>query len=55
MLNNVADTNVLTSPQGDANRHELKEADKEKKEVNPIQSTLMEYQNCHHHRDISKS
>lgn len=53
MLSNVSETNVLTSPQGDVNRHELKETEKEKKDTNPIQNTLMEYQNCHHHRDIS--
>lgn len=55
MLNNVNDNNVLTSPQGDANRHEIKDVDKEKKETNPIQNNLMEYQNCHHHKDISKN
>ncbi|XP_071052506.1 mediator of RNA polymerase II transcription subunit 12 isoform X3 [Onthophagus taurus] len=55
MLNNVAESNLITSPQGDATKPEQKDADKDKKEnviVNPIQSTLMEYQNCPHHKDI---
>nr|CAH7731850.1 unnamed protein product [Callosobruchus chinensis] len=54
MLNNVTDNNLMTSPASDT-KSEQKEGDKEKKEnipPNPIQNTLMEYQNCPHHRDI---
>ncbi|CAH1994694.1 unnamed protein product [Acanthoscelides obtectus] len=54
MLNNVADNNLMTSPASDT-KSEQKDGDKEKKEnipPNPIQTSLMEYQNCPHHRDI---
>ncbi|KAJ8982058.1 hypothetical protein NQ317_001467 [Molorchus minor] len=54
MLNNVAETNLITSPTSET-KTEPKEGEKEKKDnmpPNPIQSTLMEYQNCPHHRDI---
>lgn len=55
MLNNVAESNLVTSPQGDVNKVEPKDGEKEKKEtvpLNPLQSTLVEYQNCPHHRDL---
>ncbi|XP_008193999.1 mediator of RNA polymerase II transcription subunit 12 isoform X1 [Tribolium castaneum] len=54
MLNNVAENNLITSPQSET-KTEQKDNEKEKKDVpvtNPMQSTLMEYQNCPHHRDI---
>lgn len=57
MLNNVAETNLITSPQSET-KTEQKDGEKEKKEVptaNPMQSTLIEYQNCPHHRDIGKN
>lgn len=57
MLNNVAENNLITSPQSEIVKTEPKEVDKDKKEVvpvNPAQSTLVEYQNCPHHRDIGK-
>lgn len=57
MLNNVAESNLVTSPHNDMSKTETKEGEKEKKDVlapNPVQTTLMEYQNCPHHRDISK-
>lgn len=58
MLNNVAESNLITSPQSETVKVEVKENDKEKKEVpstaNPMQNTLIEYQNCPHHRDLSK-
>lgn len=56
MLNNVAENNLITSPHSET-KPEPKENEKDKKELlpnqNPIQSTLLEYQNCPHHRDIS--
>ena len=55
MLNNVAETNLITSPQSETTKTETKENEKEKKEIpacNPMQSTLLEYQNCPHPRDI---
>lgn len=57
MLSNVAETNILTSPASET-KTETKEGDKEKKEnvpPNPIQSTMIEYQNCPHHRDIGEA
>lgn len=54
MLTNVAETNVMTSPTSES-KTEQKETEKEKKETttnNPLQSTMAEYQNCPHHRDI---
>lgn len=54
MLNSVAETH-LTSPQSDVQKSEQKDVDKEKKDTtnsNPVQNTLLEYQNCPHHRDI---
>lgn len=56
MLNNVAESNLVTSPHGDV-KIEAKEGEKDKKEIvnsTPVQSTLLEYQNCPHHRDIGK-
>lgn len=56
MLNNVAETNLITSPNSEI-KIDPKDGDKEKKEnvpPNPMQSTLIEYQNCPHHRDIGK-
>lgn len=59
MLNNVAETNLVTSPpQNEAVKTEQKEPEKDKKEpppVNPVNSTLSEYQSCPHHRDIGNS
>lgn len=56
MLSTVADTNVMTSPPSES-KTEQKDSEKEKKETtptNPLQNTMIEYQNCPHHRDISK-
>lgn len=56
MLNNVAENNLVTSPHGDV-KTEPKDGEKDKKEIvnpTPVQSTLLEYQNCPHHRDIGK-
>lgn len=58
MLNNVAESNLSTSPHSEIVKTEQKEGEKEKKDAitpNPLQSTLMEYQNCPHHRDIGKN
>lgn len=55
MLNNVAENNLATSPHSEPVKTEQKEGEKEKKDgiaPNPLQSTLLEYQNCPHHRDI---
>jgi mediator of RNA polymerase II transcription subunit 12 len=55
MLSNIAEANLITSPQSESTKTEQKDNEKEKKEVpaaNPMQSTLLEYQNCPHHRDI---
>lgn len=55
MLNNVAENNLATSPHSELVKSEQKEGEKEKKDgvmPNPLQSTLIEYQNCPHHRDI---
>lgn len=58
MLNNVAENNLITSPHSET-KPEVKENEKDKKELlpnqNPIQNTLLEYQNCPHHRDISNT
>lgn len=57
MLSNVAEPNIITSPPSES-KAEPKETEKEKKETvppNPVQSTMAEYQNCPHHRDIGKS
>lgn len=57
MLNSVAEGNLMTSPQSEAVKVEAKEPEKDKKEatpLNPIQSTLVEYQNCSHHRDLGE-
>ncbi|KAJ8916222.1 hypothetical protein NQ315_016361 [Exocentrus adspersus] len=55
MLNSVAESSLITSPNSEV-KVEPKEGDsKEKKEnvpPNPMQSTLIEYQNCPHHKDI---
>lgn len=53
MLNNVAESNLITSPNSEG-KVEPKD-EKEKKDPvqqNPMQSTLLEYQNCPHHRDL---
>lgn len=58
MLNNVAESNLVTSPHNEMVKTEQKDGEKEKKDIltqNPVQTTLMEYQNCSHHRDIGKS
>lgn len=55
MLTNVAESNIITSPQSEQNKNDPKEGEKEKKDValvTPIQSTLLEYQNCPHHKDL---
>lgn len=56
MLNNVAESNLMTSPtQNEAIKTEPKENEKDKKETpitNPMQNTLVEYRNCPHHRDL---
>lgn len=55
MLNNVAESNLATSPHSELAKTEQKEGEKDKKDgalPNPLQSTLIEYQNCPHHRDI---
>ncbi|CAH0557477.1 unnamed protein product [Brassicogethes aeneus] len=52
---NINDNNLITSPASETIKTEPKEADKDKKEAagaNPVQLSLMEYQNCPHHRDI---
>lgn len=57
MLNNVAESNLATSPHSELTKPEQKEGEKDKKDVvvsNPLQSTLLEYQNCPHHRDIGR-
>lgn len=57
MLHNVAESSLMTSPQSEAVKVEAKEPEKDKKEaipLNPIQSTLVEYQNCSHHRDLGE-
>lgn len=57
MLTNVAENSLITSPQSETTKTELKESEKEKKELpaaNPIQNTMLEYQSCPHHRDIGK-
>lgn len=54
MLNNVAESNLATSPHSEIVKTEQKEGEKEKKDgvtPNPLQSTLLEYQNCPHHKD----
>lgn len=56
MLTSVAEPNIITSPPSES-KSEIKETDKEKKEnlpPNPVQNTMVEYQNCPHHRDIGK-
>lgn len=58
MLNNVAESNLATSPHSEIVKTEQKEGEKEKKDIvtpNPLQSTLLEYQNCPHHKDIGKN
>lgn len=57
MLNNVAENNLMTSPHGEIKNEPKENNDKEKKEIipNPLQSTLLEYQNCSHHRDIGNN
>lgn len=55
MMSNMAEGNLMTSPASETIKTEQKEGDKDKKEnagTNPVQLTLMEYQNCPHHRDI---
>lgn len=57
MLSSIPEPNIITSPPSES-KSEVKEADKEKKEnvsTNPVQSTMAEYQNCPHHRDIGKN
>lgn len=57
MLNNVAESNLATSPHSEIVKTEQKEGEKEKKDgvaLNPLQSTVLEYQNCPHHRDTGK-
>ncbi|KAF7269352.1 mediator complex subunit kohtalo isoform X2 [Rhynchophorus ferrugineus] len=55
MLNNVAETNLMTSPPSES-KTELKENEKDSKKENvppnPLQTTLNEYQSCPHHKDI---
>ncbi|XP_060517503.1 mediator of RNA polymerase II transcription subunit 12 isoform X2 [Cylas formicarius] len=54
MLCNVAESNIITSPQSEI-KTDQKDSDKDKKEnipPNPVQSTLLEYHNCPHHKDI---
>lgn len=56
MLNNVSENLITSPPQTEPPKTETKEQEKDKKEippVNPMNSTLTEYQNCPHHRDIS--
>lgn len=56
MLSSVPEQNIITSPPSES-KSESKEPEKEKKEIipnNPVQSTMVEYQNCPHHRDIGK-
>lgn len=56
MLSSVAEPNIITSPPSES-KGEIKEIDKDKKEhspPNPVQITMVEYQNCPHHRDIGK-
>lgn len=56
MLSSVPEPNIITSPPSES-KSEVKEIDKEKKEnlpSNPVQSTMAEYQNCPHHRDVGK-
>lgn len=57
MLNNVAESNLITSPQSELSKVDQKDNDKEKKDnvLNPMQTTLLEYQNCPHHRDLGIS
>lgn len=56
MLSSVPEPNIITSPPSES-KSENKDTDKDKKEIvpnNPVQSTMAEYQNCPHHRDIGK-